>query len=147
MSDKCEHAEEFIHADGRELVKCGKFSRNNSYGVCHTCADNTTKGEWPKSAGFVPTAAVTIRSNNPMIGPPQPPPPEPVPVDKWPSWANWVSGQKADPDKGVGDTVKRKLGIGGKIFQASMKLIGVPCGCNARKAEWNIKYPYGEPTP
>lgn len=77
MSDKCEHAEEFIHADGRELVKCGKFNRNNSHGVCHTCADNTTKGEWPKSAGFVPTVAITTNQHKAFIGPPQPPPPPP----------------------------------------------------------------------
>lgn len=145
MSEICEHATEFTHEDGRKLVKCGKYNRGNSYGTCHSCADNTTKGEWPKSAGFVPTA-VTVQGN-PVIGPPRPPapPPEPVPSDKWPSWANWVAGQKAEPDRGVGDTIERMLGIGGKIFQASMKLIGVPCGCNARKAEWNIKYPYGGP--
>lgn len=66
---------------------------------------------------------------------------KPVPRAEWPMWANAIAKLATDADKGVGDIVDRELGRLGVAFKATMKAIGVPCGCNARKVEWNAKFP------
>lgn len=67
---------------------------------------------------------------------------QPVPRDKWPLWAVAISKLSTDADKGVGSTVERLLGVGGKAYKAAAKRMGVPCGCNRRKAEWDVMYRY-----
>lgn len=69
--------------------------------------------------------------------------PVPIPQSEWPCWAKAIAVFKSAEDAGVGDTVHRRLGALGEAFRATMKKIGVPCGCDARQAEWNAKYPYG----
>lgn len=67
---------------------------------------------------------------------------QPVPRDKWPLWAAAISKLATDADKGVGSTVDRLLGVGGKAYKATMRAMGVPCGCAKRKAEWDVMYRY-----
>ena len=67
---------------------------------------------------------------------------QPVPRAEWPLWANAVAKLATDADKGVGSTVDRLLGVGGKAYKATMKAMGVPCGCNRRKDEWDVMYGY-----
>ena len=67
---------------------------------------------------------------------------QPVPRDKWPLWAAAISKLATDADKGVGSTVDRLLGAGGKAYKATLKALGVPCGCAKRKAEWDVMYRY-----
>lgn len=75
---------------------------------------------------------------------PSPPPVVFTPVDyaNWPAWAKTMESLKADADKGVGDTVKRLLGKFGEVYQTVLKKMGMPCGCNARRDQYNIQYPY-----
>jgi hypothetical protein len=74
----------------------------------------------------------------------------PIPTAKiayaeWPLWAKAIAlMKKVPPDKGVGDTVERVIGPdNSEAFQAFYKkTFGRVCGCNGRKADWNIKYQY-----
>jgi hypothetical protein len=74
--------------------------------------------------------------------PPPAEPPKPVPYDEWPKWAKAVEKFRSGDDVGVGSTIRRQLGILGEGFKASLRLMGVECGCDARHDEWNIVYPY-----
>lgn len=65
-----------------------------------------------------------------------------VPRDQWPAWATAIAAMKTDADTGVGSTVDRLLGTFGKVYKATLKAMGVPCGCNARRAEWDRRYGY-----
>lgn len=67
---------------------------------------------------------------------------KPMPADSWPVWAKTVARLKSDEDMGVGDTIRRQVGIFGAGFKAAMLGMGVPCGCDARQDEYNTKYPY-----
>lgn len=49
---------------------------------------------------------------------------------------------RAEQDRGVGDTIERKLGAMGVAFKATLKALGVPCGCDKRRDEFNVLYPY-----
>lgn len=73
-----------------------------------------------------------------------PKPPEAMAIceTKWPTWAKLIATKSDIDDAGVGDTVKRSLGLSGVLFKAWMKLIGVPCNCSDRQDLWNAKYPY-----
>lgn len=68
-----------------------------------------------------------------------------TPRAEWPLWASKVAEWAEPPDKGVGDTIQRKLGVCGEAFKATLKVLGVECGCAARQSEWNAKYPYEVP--
>lgn len=98
--------------------------------------------EWKRiaTAKEIQTVAERIQAKLPPRVPP--PPVEPVPYDDWPKWARLISAMKTDEDVGLGATVKRMLGTAGAAFKATMKLLGAPCGCANREAEWNAKYPY-----
>jgi hypothetical protein len=63
-----------------------------------------------------------------------------------PAWVIALQSLRAPEDTGVGDTFARLLGKGGELFKATSKLLGIPCGCTARQAEWNERWPY-EKTP
>ena len=69
-------------------------------------------------------------------------PPSPVPRDQWPRWVNAVVAVSNETDKGVGDTIHRVAGLIGEAFIASLKLVGMNCGCERRRDELNIQYPY-----
>ncbi len=71
-----------------------------------------------------------------------PQPITPKPVAEWEAWAVKVSSWRTSADVGIGDTIHRKLGALGRAFTATLKAIGVPCGCDGRQAEYNAKYPY-----
>lgn len=66
----------------------------------------------------------------------------PVPRDEWPAWVNFVAKLATEGDGGVGDTIHRQLGIVGEAFKETLTALGVPCGCDKRRAEWNAKFPY-----
>lgn len=66
----------------------------------------------------------------------------PIPRDQWPTWATWIASQAISADRGVGDTVHRRLGEAGELFKAAMSALGIECGCDARREEWNLLYPY-----
>ena len=70
------------------------------------------------------------------------PPPQPVPREQWPLWTRFVAPRAKPSDRGVGDTVARLLGEYGEAFKREMKKHEIDCGCSARQAEWNAKYPY-----
>lgn len=64
-----------------------------------------------------------------------------------PSWVRFVALFKTPEDVGVGDTVARYAAmLGGELFKAWSKRIGLPCGCTRRQAEWNARWPYGYTT-
>lgn len=137
--DICQHATVAKLPDGREVVACAKFNRNNSLGVCHKCPDNSAKGVWP----ILPVREVIVSEVTVSAAPQSPAMPiSRVDPEKWPRWANWVKDQRTEEDKGVGDTVERKLGVAGAIFKAGLKAAGLGCGCGARKDAFNIQYPY-----
>lgn len=66
----------------------------------------------------------------------------PVPYAAWPAWANTTAAKRQPGETGVGDTKKRLYGVSGEIYKAAMKLLGMPCGCAERQAEFNITFPY-----
>jgi hypothetical protein len=69
--------------------------------------------------------------------------PQSVPEQDWPAWAKLLAARKAEADKGVGDTFQRlAASMGGEIFKKLTKSMGLPCGCDARQADWNRLYPY-----
>ena len=73
-----------------------------------------------------------------------PKPPQIMPYDDWPLWAKAIAELKADDEQGVGDTFERiAASMGGVAFKAWAKAAGIDCGCDARKASWNVLYPYG----
>jgi hypothetical protein len=60
-----------------------------------------------------------------------------------PSWVGIVSYFRSSEDTGVGDTVQRYAAmLGGELFKAWAKRIGLPCQCTQRQAEWNQRWPY-----
>lgn len=64
------------------------------------------------------------------------------PQSKWPKWAKAVAVLRSDRDEGVGDTVEGLLGAIGRGGKLVLQMLGVPCGCDRRKGEWNESYPY-----
>lgn len=67
---------------------------------------------------------------------------EAIPRFKWPLPARVVARFANDEDIGVGDTLHRMLGTAGDTFTALSEAIGVDCGCAARQAWMNQRYPY-----
>ena len=66
-----------------------------------------------------------------------------IPEQDWPAWAKLLAARKSEPDKGVGDTFQRlAASMGGELFKKLAKSMGLPCGCDARQADWNRLYPY-----
>ena len=67
-------------------------------------------------------------------------------TEEWPTWARWLADRRADGDRGVGDTVERLLGVGGRAFKllwkATFGQVGLGCGCDGRRARWNAAYAY-----
>lgn len=62
---------------------------------------------------------------------------------EWPAWARTIAAQRADGDRGIGDTAERLFGaVGGELFKRAIALAGIDCGCSARKDSWNSLYPY-----
>jgi len=68
---------------------------------------------------------------------------ESIPREKWPAWAAAVADTREPADKGIGDTIERKLASAGKAYKAMLAAVGAPCGCCSRQAELNRLYPYG----
>lgn len=70
-------------------------------------------------------------------------------VRRWPLWATLVRWKATEEDTGVGDTVHRMLGQKGEAFKAWAERLGIPCGCDERRQEWNRLFPYKllEPPP
>jgi hypothetical protein len=62
----------------------------------------------------------------------------------WPVWADLIARLRNAEDKGVGDTVHRKLAAAGEAFKLTLQALGVPCGCDRRREEWNRLYSYGD---
>lgn len=67
-----------------------------------------------------------------------------LPFDSWPLWARSIARLRAQGDQGVGDTVERIIGPdnGDKLKAWYQKTFHRVCGCDGRKADWNIKYNY-----
>lgn len=70
----------------------------------------------------------------------------PVTRDLWPGWADAIADLREPGDKGVGDTVHRKLAEGGLAFKLTLRAMGVACGCDERREQWNAMYPYAGET-
>ena len=70
--------------------------------------------------------------------------PTPIPRKHWPDWAKALADDAHDDDRGVGDTVERRIGPAASMaFKSWYKAIfGAECKCERRKAEWNALYPY-----
>jgi hypothetical protein len=65
------------------------------------------------------------------------------PAHEWPAWAKTLDMAKIAGETGVGDTAERIFGrIGGNQFKAATKLLGIKCGCGARKEDWNRRFRY-----
>lgn len=119
-------------------AKCSKSERQCA-GVCRCTVDGVDIIEHARlancSLGFHVDATADDTPASAIY--------DPVPLDKWPLWTSAIAKLKEPIDVGVGDTVHRKLGAAGKLFKAMMEALGVPCGCDDRRAEWNQRYPYG----
>lgn len=70
----------------------------------------------------------------------------PVPASEWPAWASTVALLRQPEDAGVGDTIARVIGpIGGDAYKSwYQRIIGKPCGCTERQADWNARYRYAD---
>ena len=66
----------------------------------------------------------------------------PTPGDKWPAWVKAVEKLRDESDAGIGDTIHRQLGLLGEAYIVSLSLLGMNCGCERRRADLNIQYPY-----
>ena len=64
----------------------------------------------------------------------------------WPLWAKSVATVKTDADIGVGDTVERIIGSDNSDALKAwyLKTFHRICGCDGRKADWNLKYKYAK---
>jgi hypothetical protein len=61
----------------------------------------------------------------------------------WPRLARWIARRRQPGDRGVGDTLARILApLGGDTFKRWTQRIGAECGCAARQAELNRRFPY-----
>lgn len=122
---------------------------------CLSCRDRCGGRDWRSSlaAGFeLPVGAPDFACPHGLpwgltkapapVPPPEPPPPARVPLGKWPGWAIALADMRDPDDAGVGDTVHRLLAEGGTAFKATMAVVGVPCGCDERRHDWNAMYPY-----
>ena len=65
-----------------------------------------------------------------------------VPRVEWPADIVVISLLANAKDRGIGDTIKRELGIVGSTIAWAFRMIGVTCGCDGRQATLNAKYPY-----
>jgi len=67
-----------------------------------------------------------------------------IEYDGWPLWAKAMEKLRTPEDKGVGDTVHRIIGEDNsdKLKEWYLKTFHRICGCDGRKAEWNVKYSY-----
>lgn len=70
-------------------------------------------------------------------------PPRAIPRHEWPTWAVALEKLAIPEDKGIGDVIARTIGpIGGNSFKSWYgKIFNKSCGCNARQANYNAKYP------
>ena len=68
----------------------------------------------------------------------------PLIKQEWPVWARAIQKLRQVGDAGVGDTVRRQLGVVGEAFKLTMNALGAPCSCDKRRDEWNAKYPYAD---
>lgn len=67
----------------------------------------------------------------------------PAPIESWPKWALAISRVRVPSDTGVGDTFERFANkFGGARIKKLSKKLGMPCGCSARKKDWNTTYSY-----
>lgn len=67
----------------------------------------------------------------------------PLPRAEWPIYARVVAQFRSDEDKGIGDTLARRLGGVGETFKKAFKTItGKDCGCGDRQRKLNHMYPY-----
>ncbi len=71
-----------------------------------------------------------------------PKPLTPLPMSEWPLSAKFVAHFRTEADKGIGDTIAKQLGTAGELFKAAVKKLGIDCGCSARQASYNERYPY-----
>ena len=53
-----------------------------------------------------------------------------------------VKAFKDTADTGVGDTIERLLGMGGKVFKDLLDSFEIDCGCDNRRDTFNQLYPY-----
>ncbi len=68
--------------------------------------------------------------------------PPPKPRTSWPLAARLLAWLMIPEDKGLGDTIERKLGTGGEIMKKwYRKVIGRECGCGSRKDKLNVLFP------
>ena len=57
-------------------------------------------------------------------------PPTPTPREAW-GFPFTALAAMAEPGlAGIGDTVHRKLGVGGVLFKATLQTFGISCGCD-----------------
>lgn len=71
-----------------------------------------------------------------------------VPSSDWPTWARRLAAMREPTEAGVGDTVARVAGwLGGNLFKRLAAGLGIPCGCDGRRDEWNTRYPYWPTVP
>jgi len=108
--------------------ECPRYPKRMGESVCGRCDQYADSG----NARVALTIAATRKQSLQV---------QPVPRAEWPLWANAIAKLATDADIGVGDIVDRELGRLGVAFKATMKAIGVPCGCNRRRDEWNVMYP------
>ena len=64
------------------------------------------------------------------------------PPSGWPAWARYVAERRADGEVGVGDTLERLLGSGGRLMKATLAALDIDCGCCGRQKRCNERFPY-----
>ena len=67
-----------------------------------------------------------------------------LPEKEWPFWAKAIAIVRSTDDAGVGDTAHRIIGdFASEQFSAwHQTILGEPCKCPERQAEWNERFPY-----
>lgn len=109
-----------------KLVRHPDYHRMVFYGAVSPCGR------------FVDVDERLLRPTEPL---PLPVAPEPEPM---PQWAKLIAAHALPGERGVGDTAERLFGaLGGSALKGAMReLLGVDCGCEARRDDWNRRWPY-----
>ena len=89
-----------------------------------------------------PVPSPTVPRENKPRNPPRPL--VPIPRENWPAWAKATAIFQKPDHVGIGDTVHYLTGKPGVYYKALRSWLAWPCGCDRRRDEWNVVYPFSQ---